>query len=1064
VTTVHFFGELLHDARQAAGISQRALADRSGISLATVRDLEQRRTRRPRPAVVEAIVAALGLAEDRAVAMRRAAVPPRPATAAAPAGGPVRVGILGPVTVRRGSEEIPVGRSSRRVVLGMLALSAGVPVPIDRLVDLLWEDPPKVPTDALYTNVSRLRRALHPDAFITRTPAGYRLELTDEQFDLAAYRRLVHRAASAPAGEALGLLESAAALWRGEILADVPQLAGDPAAVAISEERITTVLRLADVAIIAGEPARAIPALRALSATEPLHEPVHARLMEVLSAAGRQAEALAAYTVIRNRLSDELGMSPGAALADAHVRVLRREPASAVSITAGPGDADLGDAGIPVPAQLPAGPQPFTGRGEALAALDAALDDPAASVVVISGTAGVGKTTTAVHWAKRVRDRFPDGQLYVNLRGFHPSAEPLTAGEALRGFLTSLGVPAARVPVDLDAQTGLLRTLLAGRRVLMLLDNARDTEQVRPLLPGTAGCVTLITSRHRLTGLVVTDDARPVPLDLFTDGEAQELLARRLGAGRAAAEPEAVRAMADGCARLPLALAIAAARATTRPAATLAGLAAELTGGDRLDTLTTGEPGTDVRVVFDCSYRGLSPAAARLFRLAGLHPGPDLTPAATAGLTGEPVEQVVPLLAELTAVHLLAETSPGRYAAHDLLQAYAADRARAEESPAAREAAGSGLAGYLITTTRAAVSATFQGEPESGPTGRFAGPADGRAWLDAERANLVALARHGRPEHTVAVAAAAYRYFEGGHHTEAYDLHSLALEAARRLGDAGAEAVAAFHLAVTCRRGGDYAEALALLEGALVLRRAIGDRAGEGWALVERGVSHWRLGDYDRARHDHRAALEVFLAVGDRVGEANQLVMWAIGDRQVGDFTGSAEGLRRALGLYEELGHPLGVAHTLNRLGQTEQAAGDHRQALRHHSRALTLFRELGNRPGEAAALDSLGHALRAAGLPEEAADRHRQALTIYREIGEHSVVVEAINGLAAALSAGGDVDGARSAFTEALRLAEQAGDRHEQARAHDGLAAVCAGAGDDLVADRHRRTAQHLYSGLGLR
>ncbi|GIE30408.1 XRE family transcriptional regulator [Actinoplanes italicus] len=1051
MTTVHVFGELMHDARQAAGISQRALADRSGISLATVRDLEQRRTRRPRQAVVEAIVAALGLAGDRAAALRRAAVPPLPAAAAAPVGGPVRVGILGSVTVRRGSEEIPVGRSSRRAVLGRLALSAGVPVPVDRLVDLLWEDPPKAPADALYTNVSRLRRALHPDASITRTPAGYRLDLTDEQFDLAEYRHLVRLAESAPVTEALGLLESAAALWRGELLADVPQLAGDPAAVAIAEERVTTVLRLADVAITVGEPARALPALRALSAAEPLHEPVHARLMEVLSAAGRQAEALAAYTVIRDRLSDELGMSPGAALAGAHVRVLRRE-------AAGPRDA-----GAPAPAQLPAAPQLFTGRADALAALDAVLDDPAASVAVIWGTAGVGKTTTAIHWAHRVREGFRDGQLYVNLRGFHPTAQPLTPGEALRGFLSSLGVPAARVPVDLDAQTGLLRTLLAGRRVLMLLDNARDAEQVRPLLPGTAGCVTLITSRSRLTGLVVTDDARPVPLDLLTGGEAEQLLAQRLGADRVAAEPEAVRVMAEGCARLPLALAIAAARATTRPAATLAGLAAELRGGDRLGPLSTGEPGTDVRAVFDCSYRNLTPAAARLFRLAGLHPGPDLDAAAAAGLAGERVMTVVPLLAELSSAHLLAETRPGRYAAHDLLQAYAAGRARAEETPAAREAAFTGLADHLITTTRAAVSAISRGEPDAGPTGGFAGPADGRAWLDAERANLVALARHGRPEHTVAVAATAYRYFEGGHHAEAYQLHSLALEAARRLGDARAEAVAAFHLAVTCRRGGDYAEALALLEGALVLRRAVGDRAGEGWALVERGVSHWRLGDYDRARADHRAALEVFLAVGDRVGEANQLVMWAIGDRQVGDFTGSAEGLRRALGLYEELGHPLGVAHTLNRLGQTEHAAGDHRQALRHHSRALTLFRELGNRPGEAAALDSLGHALRAAGLPGEAADRHRQALAIYREIGEHSVVVEAINGLAAALNAGGDADGARAAFTDALRRAEQAGDRHEQARAHDGLALVYAGTGDEVMADRHRRTAKHLYSGLGL-
>ncbi|MEU4623585.1 tetratricopeptide repeat protein [Actinoplanes sp. NPDC023801] len=1058
MTAFHVFGELLRDARQVAQLSQRALADRAGVSLAAVRDLEQGRTRRPRPAVVDAIAAALGLSGDRAAALHYAAASRQPPAGVTQAAGPVRVGILGPVSVRRGSEEIPVGRASRRVVLGRLALSAGTPVPVDRLVSLFWEDPPKTPAHALYTNVSRLRQALHPDASITRTSAGYRLDLAAEQLDLAAFRDLVRRAGAAPPAEALRLLESAAALWRGELLADVPQLAGDPAAVAIAEERVAAVLRLADVAFAVNEPVRALPALRALSVAEPLYETVHARLMEVLSAAGRQAEALAAYAVIRARLSDELGMSPGAALAGAHVRVLRQEPVPEVSVVAG----SRGGEG-PVPTQLPAGPPAFTGRHEALAALDAVLVDPAATVAVLWGTAGVGKTTTAIHWANLVRGRFPDGQLYVNLRGFHPSAPPLTAGEALLGFLTSLGVRAAHVPAGLDAQTGLLRTLLAGRRVLMLLDNARDTEQIRPLLPGTVGCVTLITSRRRLTGLVVTDDARPVPLDLLTGGEARELLARRLGARRVAAEPEAVRAIAERCARLPLALAIAAARATIRPGATLAGLAAELTGDDRLDTLTTGEPGTDVRAVFDCSYRNLTTAAARLFRLAGLHPGPELDASAAAGLTGEPAGRVVPLLAELTAAHLLAETSPGRYAAHDLLQEYAAGRARAEESPAARDAALTGLAGYLITTTRAAVSAMSRGEPDAGPTGAFDGPADGRAWLDAERANLVALARHGRPEHTAAVAAAAFRYFDGGHHSEAYELHSLALAAARRLGDPRSEAVAGFHLAVTCRRAARYAESLALLEESLALRRAIGDRTGEGWALVERGVAHWRLGDYDRARVDHGAALDLFRVLGDRVGEANQLVMFAIGDRQFGDLEDSADGLRRALGLYDAIGHPLGTAKTFNHLGQTASAAGDHRQAVHHHDRALELFRAIGDRAGEASALDNLGHALRAAGLPAEAADRHRRALAIYREIGEHDFEVEAINGLAAALIAAGDIDGARSTFTEALEHAERVGDRHEQARAHDGLAAVHGGAGDETAADRHRRSARHLYSGLGL-
>jgi len=335
----------------------------------------------------------------------------------------------------------------------------------------------------------------------------------------------------------------------------------------------------------------------------------------------------------------------------------------------------------------------FVGRSGHLRALDALLQDqgaaPTAVVIsAIAGMAGVGKTALAVHWAHRVAGRFPDGQLYVNLRGFDPGGAGLDPGQALHGFLEAFGVPPARIPEDLAAQSGLFRSLLAGKRMLVLLDNARSAEQVRPLLPGSPGCLAIVTSRDKLAGLVATEGARPLALDLLTAADARDLLARRLGADRVAAEPAAIACIIAACARLPLALTIAAARAATSPTFPLAAIAAELReAASALDPFDAGESATDVRTVFSWSYRALSAPAARMFRLLGLHPGPDVAVTAAASLAAVPPGQARALLAELTRAHLLAEHAPGRYAFHDLLRAYASELASAQECPADRASA-----------------------------------------------------------------------------------------------------------------------------------------------------------------------------------------------------------------------------------------------------------------------------------------------------------------------------------------------------------------------------------------
>ncbi|WP_229399975.1 ATP-binding protein [Micromonospora okii] len=656
---------------------------------------------------------------------------------------------------------------------------------------------------------------------------------------------------------------------------------------------------------------------------------------------------------------------------------------------------------LPVPAHLPPASTAFTSRQEVLASLDELLAEaepgPGAPVIaVVTGTAGVGKTTLATYWAQRVRDRFPDGQLHVNLRGFDPTKEPVSPAEAVRGFLDAFGVPRHRVPAGTEAQINLFRSLLAGRRMLLLLDNARDAEQVRPLLPGYSGCLALITSRSQLPGLIAVEGARPIALELLTTEESTALLVRRLGAARVAAEPAAVDEIVRHCAGLPLALAVVAARAATRPRFPLATIAAELRDAPRrLDPLAGTEPGIDVRAVLSWSYAQVSAPAARLFRQFGLTCGPDVGVAVVASLAGTSVPEVRPLLAELVDAHLVAEHRPGRFTCHDLLCAYARELADADPEPDRRATTRRVLDHYLHTAHRAERPL----HPPRGPIA-LADPAPGvtpqqlgdRAaaldWFGAEHRVLVAAVAHaadtGHDRHAWQLAAACVSFFDlRGHWHDWADTQKIALAAARRLGDRAAEAHAHRFLGGVATRFGRFTDAHAHQSRALELFGELGDQLNQAFTHRSLGWIAERSGRHATAlRHDLRA-LELFRRTGRHREEAHALnsVGWC--HAQLGDHQQAITDCERALALLDEQGDLPGVAMTLDSLGYVHRQLGAHDRAVELYRRARDIFVTLGDRHGEAEAEANLGDTLREAGDPDGAAAAWRRALRILDDVDD---------------------------------------------------------------------------------
>ena len=744
-----------------------------------------------------------------------------------------------------------------------------------------------------------------------------------------------------------------------------------------------------------------------------------------------------------------------------------------------------------VPAQLPADVDVFTGRAAELADLDRLLSatptrtgatdaagGASTSVVIsaVSGTAGVGKTALVLRWAHRVRAGFPDGQLYVNLRGYDPD-QPLSPGYVLAGFLRALGVAGAEIPPEVDERAAAYRSLLDGRRILIVLDNAATVEQVRPLLPGTPSALVVVTSRDALVGLVARDGARRLDLDLLQPEDAVALLGALIGE-RVAAEPDAAANLAGQCVWLPLALRIAAELAVTSPTTSLAALVAELADQQRrLDLLDAGgDPRTAVRAVFSWSYLHLPAEAARAFRLLGLHPGPDFDPFAAAALTNTSLEQAQHLLDLLARAHLVQPTNPGQYGMHDLLRAYAIYLASVEDPEGERRVALTRLFDHYLSTAAAAMDTLHPVEAHrrprisapATPTPPLADPAAARAWLDAKRTTLTAVcahtAAHGWPGHTTGLASTLFRYLEvGGHHPEAVAIHTHALHAARHTNDRAAEAHALTNLGAVYFRQGRYGQAAEHHQQALALSREIGNQAGEARALDNLGLVYRRQGYYQQASEHHQQAMALSREINDQAGEANALDNLGTVHQRQGRYQQSTEHHQQALNLFRELGDRAGEATALDNLGLVYRRQGYYQQASEHHQQAMALFREHGDRAGETYALGNLGLVYFQRGRYQQAADHLQQSLALLREIGDRAGQSEALNGIGEAYQATGQLREARIQHATALTLATQTGDGYEQARAHDGLAHIHHTTGELDQTRHHWRQALALYTDLGV-
>ncbi len=949
-------------------------------------------------------------------------------------------GLLGPLVVRDGPREVPVSAPRQRVLLAGLLVSAGRVVSLDALAGMLWEgEPPAGARGALHSAIQRLRSALGPagaELIETRAP-GYLISIGDDDLDIRRFSVLTTRGhAAAEAGDwaaAASLLREALGLWRGDPLADVPSpLLRDREVASLEDQRRQALAARIDADLHLGRHSEVVAELRQLVAAHPLQEQFHAQLMLSLYRSGRQADALAAYQDARRIVTGELGLEPSPGLRLLQQRILAADdelqpgadgeqpgtppgsaagtgpagpgaagPGTATPGTAAPGPHDPGTGRHVVPRQLPPATRLFAGRDGALTTLaglaaEAAETSQAPVIAVIDGPAGIGKTTLAVHFAQQAAGRFPDGQLYLNLRGFDPAGPPMTPGEAIRLFLDALDVPAAKIPASHDAQTALYRSLLAGQRVLVLLDNARDADQVRPLLPASPGCLVIVTSRSRLTSLVATEGAFPLALDVLTDADAQELLTRRLGPERVAGDPGAVDELIQLCARLPLALSIAAARSTSQPGLSLGALTDDLRDArKRLDVLDAGHPSSNVRAVLSWSYEQLDPGAARLFRLLGLHPGPDVSAPAAASLAGLPLDEGRRRLGELASAHLLTEHAPGRFSSHDLLRAYAAELALSADSEAERNAAtGRMLDHYLHTAYPAAMLLHPTRRPITLPPlqpgaapERLGEPAQALAWFQAERPVLL---------------AAAGRALEAG-----FDIHVWQI----------AQAVSGF--LDTRGRWHDWVD---IEETALIATQRLGDRAAEATVRQRLGYARARLGAYEAAYAQLELALGIHTERGDQGGAAYARNAIAITLHNQERYREALDQAEQSLQLYTAIGDQSGQSLALNLVGWFHALLGDSRQALSYGTRALGLFRENGNRDGEASALDTVGYAHQLLGNHAEATAYYQQAIELDREIGSRPGLAETLDHLGDTRLAAGDQAEARTAWDEALAILDDLG------------------------------------------
>ncbi len=941
----------------------------------------------------------------------------------------VAFGLLGPITVRRHGEPVAIPRGKQRVLLAALLLNAGRTVPVDELSEILWGDaPPPTARVTLQNYVKRLRASLGDTGHrrIGLVSSGYLLRVEPGELDVDSFESLLSQGRNAAREGAWATaavkLQDALSLWRGEPLdgvdSPVLELRENPRLTELKmqalEARIEADLNL-------GRHGEVIAELWKLTDAHPLREKLHGLLMLALYRDGRQADALGAYQAVRGILIRELGTEPGTELRNLHQQVLAHDatlappPSAVVSVPVPAGHAapepaqSAGEAGPALPAdqprrlmprQLPGATWHFTGRTGELKSLTGLLElasgnQRAMVIAAISGMPGVGKTTLALHWAHKVADQFPDGQLYVNLRGYDPLGVPTEPAAVIRGFLNAFRIPPEAIPAELEAQAALYRSVLADRRILILLDNAHDADQLRPLLPGTPSCLVLVTSRRQLSSLIVTEGAHAVTLDLLTAGEARDLLALRLGAERIGIESAAAHELITLCGQLPLALSIAAARAVTRPGTQLAALVAELREErHRLDALDTGEPPASVRTVFSWSFENLSASAASMFGLLGVHAGPDITIPAAASLAAVSYDQAQQTLTELTRAYLLTEQPAGRYYLHDLLRAYAVEQARAGHSERDRDAAERRMLDHYLHAGHAVARLLDPAKDQLAPPAAAPGVLPERpssyeaalAWAEDEHLVLlsaVTRATRGRYDvHAVQLPLVLEMFFlRRGYWHDLAGTQRTALSVATRTGDLAGQARSHHALGRACALLSSLPEARSHLSQALDLYERLGDRTGGARASIDMGFALAQHGCYREALGHAERARDLFLAVGNRAGYATALNNIGWNCTHLGSYERAVSSCEDALATFRELGDKYGEAAVLDSVGYAYHHLGDYAQAAARCQEALAAFRALGDRYNEANALVHLGENYIASHDPRAARDMLNQALAILDEL-----------------------------------------------------------------------------------
>jgi DNA-binding SARP family transcriptional activator/Flp pilus assembly protein TadD len=893
--------------------------------------------------------------------------------------------LLGDVEARVDGSPVAIGYAQLRCVLAILLVEANRTVPVDHIVDRVWTDRrlPARPRGAVQHTIAVLRKALAavPEVTISWRSAGYQLDVDPETIDLHRFHALVDQARAAQDDDrAATLCEQALRLWRGEPFAGLSAgwLAG--VRTTLIQQRNATRLDLTDIRLRRGAHATLLAELRDWTEQDPLDERLAGQYLLALYRSGRQAQALEHYERTRRLLAEQLGAAPSPPLRRLHTQILTGDPALRVPTAA------RSAAPWVIPRQLPARPRLFTGRRRELAELTAALTEPGSVVVAaIGGAGGIGKTWLALYWAYQHLDRFPDGQLHANLRGFDPVEEPTPAGTVVRGFLDALGVDPAAVPVDTDAAAALYRSLVAGKRMLIVLDNARDTAQVEPLLPGGSSGTVLVTSRRRLTGLVTRHGARPVDLDVLTAAEGRDLITGHLGAGRVAAEPGAVTELLSRCAGLPLAISIVAARAIAHPDFPLAELAGELRDQPgQLDALDGGDPATNLRAVLACSYRALSTRAAVVFALLGLAPGPDIGVPAAASVAAMSLVDTRYMLRELAKAYLIKEHRPGRYRMHDLIRSYTTELA--DRDPAARRR----LVDFYLHTSLAAARLLdpyrrlyHPGEPAPGV--QVQAPADeaaALAWFAAEHANLVAVQQ----------VAADQRW------------HSAVWQLPWNL--------ETFHW-----RRGLLDTAVTLWRAGLAAADALADPVAQTLAHQRLGNASAPLGRHDEALNHLRLALSIAERTGDAFHQAHVHLTLAWAHEERGDQRRALEHASRAAGLFHGVDAPSHEANALNTVGWYHALLGEYEQARTHGEAALRLLARQPDRQSQAATLDTLGYVAHHTGEHAQARDYYRQALDLFCELGFAYEEANTLEHLGQTLHALGRLDEARDTWRRALDL-----------------------------------------------